>query len=92
MKYEDIISTCNPGPEENYCNNYFFNGIDLVQQKSQFILNSNYAGVMIWNLGQDTYDGTSLLDAINVIMDVPPPDPGPPIASPTVILSKCKIL
>ena len=82
MKYEDIVLACNPGPEENYCNNYFFNGIDLVQQKSQFILNSNYAGVMIWNLGQDTYDGTSLLDAINVIMDVPPPDPGPPIASP----------
>jgi len=82
MKYEDIVLACNPGPSVNYCNNYFFNGIDLVQQKSQFILNSNYAGVMIWNLGQDTYDGTSLLDAINVIMDVPPPDPGPPIASP----------
>jgi hypothetical protein len=82
MKYEDIVLACNPEPSVNYCNNYFFNGIDLVQQKSQYILNSNYAGVMIWNLGQDTYDGTSLLDAINVIMDVPPPDPGPPIASP----------
>jgi PKD repeat protein len=81
MKYEDIVLACNPEPSVNYCNNYFFNGIDLVQQKSQYILNSNYAGVMIWNLGQDTYDGTSLLDAINVIMDVPPPDPGPPIAS-----------
>ncbi|MDX1441395.1 MAG: glycosyl hydrolase family 18 protein [Nitrosopumilaceae archaeon] len=82
MTYEEIFATCNPAPSENYCNNYFFNGIDLVQQKSQYILNNNYAGVMIWNLGQDTYDASSLLNAINQVLDVPPPEPGPPIANP----------
>jgi GH18 family chitinase len=82
IKYEDVVATCNPEPSEDYCDNYFFNGIDLVQQKSQFVLNSNYAGVMIWNLGQDTYDDTSLLNAIYEVLDVPPPDPGPPIAYP----------
>jgi len=82
MKYEDIVTACNPEPSENYCNNYFFNGINLVQQKSQVILNSNYAGVMIWNLGQDTYNETSLLKAINQILDLASPDPVPPIANP----------
>ena len=82
IKYEDVVATCNPSPSDNYCNGYFFNGIDLVQQKSQFILNSTYAGVMIWNLGQDTYDDTSLLDAIYEVLDVPPPPPGPPLANP----------
>jgi len=82
MKYEDIVATCNLSPSDNYCNGYFFNGIELVQQKSQFILNSNYAGVMIWNLGQDTYGDTSLLNVIYEVLDVPPPPPGPPLAYP----------
>jgi len=82
MKYEDIIATCNLSPLDNYCNGYFFNGIDLVKQKSQFVLNSTYAGVMIWNLGQDTYDDTSLLNTIYEVLDVPPPPPGPPLAYP----------
>ena len=34
IKYEEIVSTCNPLPSENYCDGYFFNGIDLVQQKA----------------------------------------------------------
>jgi len=82
IKYEEIVAACNPLPSENYCDGYFFNGIDLVKQKSQFVLNSNYAGVMIWNLGQDTYDDTSLLNAIYEVLDVPPPPPGPPLANP----------
>jgi len=65
MKYETIVSTCNPPPEEVYCNGYFFNGIDLVHQKTQYVLDNSYFGVMIWNLGQDTYDQTSLLNEIN---------------------------
>ena len=83
ITYEDVVAACNPSTSENYCDGYFFNGIDLVQQKSQFVLNSNYAGVMIWNLGQDTYDDeTSLLNAIYEVLDVPPPPPGPPLANP----------
>jgi GH18 family chitinase len=83
LTYEQLVDNCNPSPSVNYCNGYFFNGIDLVKQKSQFVLNSNYAGVMIWNLGQDTYDNkTSLLNAIYETLDVPPPPPGPPLANP----------
>ncbi len=80
--YEQLVDDCSPSPSVNNCNGYFFNGINLVKQKSQFVLNSTYAGVMIWNLGQDTYDGTSLLSAIYETLDVPPPPPGPPLANP----------
>jgi GH18 family chitinase len=83
LTYEQLVDDCNPSPSVNYCNGYFFNGVDLVKQKSQFVLNSTYAGVMIWNLGQDTYDNeTSLLNAIYEVLDVPPPPPGPPLANP----------
>jgi PKD repeat protein/chitinase len=82
IKYEEVVDLCNPLPSENYCDGYFFNGIDTVKQKSQFVLDNNYAGVMIWNLGQDTYDNkTSLLNAIYETLDVPPPPPGPPLAN-----------
>jgi PKD repeat protein len=82
IKYEEVVDLCTPLPSENYCDGYFFNGIDMVKQKSQFVLDNNYAGVMIWNLGQDTYDDTSLLNAIYEVLDVPPPPPGPPLAYP----------
>jgi PKD repeat protein len=82
LTYEQLVDDCSPLPSVNNCNGYFFNGIDLVKQKSQFVLNSTYAGVMIWNLGQDTYNGTSLLNAIYEVLDVPPPPPGPPLAYP----------
>ena len=68
IKYEEIVSNCNPLPTENYCNGYFFNGIDMAQQKTQYVLDNSYEGIMIWNLGQDTYDQTSLLTAINLVL------------------------
>ncbi len=68
IKYEEIVLLCSPLPSENYCNDYFFNGIDLVNQKTQYVLDNGYGGVMVWNLGQDTNDKTSLLSAINEVI------------------------
>lgn len=68
IKYQEIVSDCNPLPAENNCNGYFFNGMDMVQQKTQYVLDNGYEGVMVWNLGQDTYDQTSLLTAINLVL------------------------
>ena len=81
IKYEQIVSACNPLPSENTCNGYFFNGIDLVKQKTQYVLDNGYDGIMIWNLGQDTYDETSLLNAINEILDGSPLPDLPPMAT-----------
>jgi len=81
IKYEDLVSSCNPLPSENYCDGYFFNGIDLVKQKSQFVLDNGYNGVMVWNLGQDTYGQTSLLNVINEVLDGLPLPGMPPVAT-----------
>ncbi|HUU48100.1 MAG TPA: glycosyl hydrolase family 18 protein, partial [Nitrosopumilaceae archaeon] len=70
MNYQEIVSLCNPSPSENYCDNHFFNGIDLVQQKTQYVLDNDYDGVMVWDLGKDALDKTSLLKTINgIILD-----------------------
>jgi hypothetical protein len=81
MKYEDIVSLCAPSSNQNYCNGHYFNGIDLVQQKAQYVLDNGYDGVMVWNLGQDTYDQTSLLNSINVVLDSTPLPDLPPVAN-----------
>ena len=79
MNYQEIVSLCNPLPSENYCDNHFFNGIDLVQQKTQYVLDNDYDGVMVWDLGKDALDEASLLSAINEIRDSAPHIPTRPI-------------
>jgi hypothetical protein len=50
---------------------------------------------MVWNLGQDTYDNTSLLGAINEVLDVPPPPLDgtcvPPPEDVWIITEDCEI-
>jgi chitinase len=54
-----------------------FNNIDTLQEKAQYILQNGYAGMMIWELGQDhfnnqgKYDAYSLLPAIKSVMTIP---------------------
>jgi len=87
LKYEEIVSLCNPQPSSNTCNGYFFNGIDLVNQKTQHVLDQGYFGVMVWNLGQDTYDQTSLLNTINETF-TGEPTPNSPIHLENLEISK----
>ena len=87
LKYEEIVSLCNPQPSSNTCNGYFFNGIDLVNQKTQHVLDQGYFGVMVWNLGQDTYDQTSLLNTINETL-TGEPTPNNPIHLENLEISK----
>lgn len=82
MSYEEIVLECAPSPSDEYCNGYFFNGIDMVQQKSRHVLHNEYGGIMIWSLAHDTYDQTSLLSAINEIF----PKQAPPERSNPVIV------
>ncbi len=72
--YEDIVSECSPSPSDEYCKGYFFNGIEMVKQKSRHVLHNGYGGIMIWSLAHDTNDQTSLLNAIYEIF----PDPNLP--------------
>jgi hypothetical protein len=70
LMYETMVDSCSleGQPEVNTCDGHWFNGVDLVQQKAQYVLDNDYGGIMIWELGQDTYDGTSLLNAINQVL------------------------
>ena len=81
MSYEEIVSECAPSPSDEYCNGYFFNGIDLVQQKSRHIMHNEYGGIMIWSLAHDTNDQTSLLNAINEVF---PKQPIPERENPVI--------
>ena len=91
MNYQDIVSSCKPLPSDNYCDNHFFNGIDLVQQKAQYVLYNDYDGVMVWDLGKDTHDHTSLLSAINEIQNSAPNIPTRPIKLQAYQISETSI-
>jgi chitinase len=34
-----------------------FNGVDTVQEKTQYVINNGYGGIMIWEMGQDNFSG-----------------------------------
>ena len=50
---------------------YAFNGVDLMKEKTQYVLDNGYAGLTIWELSQDVaYDSPlSLLRAIKSVAD-----------------------
>ncbi|MGA2440387.1 MAG: glycoside hydrolase family 18 protein, partial [Tepidisphaeraceae bacterium] len=55
-------------------NTWGFNGIDTAQQKTQYVIQNGFGGIMIWELGQDyftsggTYGAQSLLPAIETTL------------------------
>ena len=51
---------------------YAFNGVDLMKEKTQYVLDNGYAGLTIWELSQDVaYDSSlSLLRAIKSVADI----------------------
>jgi GH18 family chitinase len=47
----------------------YYNGVDLIRRKTQYVVDNSYGGMMIWELGQDRYssskyDQRSLLPVI----------------------------
>jgi GH18 family chitinase len=65
LTYAEIIRRHQPAPEVDEAGGVYFNGIATVQQKTRYALEQRLGGVMIWELGQDTGDETSLLRAID---------------------------
>jgi len=62
--YAEIIEQYHPSPTMDKVNGIYFNGLATIQKKTCLALNENIGGIMIWELGQDTTDNTSLLQAI----------------------------
>ncbi len=67
--YSELVARHKPGPDINEFGGTYFNGINLIQQKTKLALDRKAAGIMIWEIGQDTRDETSLLKAIRTTVD-----------------------
>jgi chitinase len=62
--YAEIVERYHPSPMLDEVGNIYFNGIGTVKQKTCLAKTMGLGGVMIWELGQDSTDNTSLLRAI----------------------------
>jgi GH18 family chitinase len=64
MAYAEIMQNYHPAPDQDEVNGVYFNGIETVKRKTLMALQDSLQGVMVWDLGQDTVDETSLLKSI----------------------------
>jgi hypothetical protein len=67
LDFRRIVRRCWKGGcffHETRWKRFYFNGIDLVKNKTAYVYDNGFGGVMIWNLGQDKHDSRSLLSAI----------------------------
>ena len=65
MAYSDLVRQFDLSEDVDLVGGIYFNGQQLVRKKVQYSLEKKLAGVMIWEIGQDTTDQTSLLQTIN---------------------------
>jgi chitinase len=68
QKYSEIVSAFpelapsdDQTPGSDWC---FFNGPDMIRKKTAYALDNGFAGVMVWEMSQDTQDKKSLHKAI----------------------------
>jgi chitinase len=64
LSYAEIVEQYHPGPEVDEINNIYFNGMATIQRKTEYALSQHLGGIMIWEVGQDTHDDTSLLKTV----------------------------
>ena len=50
--------------ENSEYNGMTYNGQDIIQAKANYIKKNGFAGLMIWEIGQDSYDQYSLLNVV----------------------------
>jgi len=66
IAYRDILNQYAQAPTTDHVANIYYNGRQTITDKTQFVVNNDYPGVMIWEISHDTHDvNTSLLDAID---------------------------
>lgn len=69
-KYKDLVANYSVGTSTNNAGGYYFNGVDLIKQKMNYLKDNGFAGAMIWEISQDVASGPlSLLDAINDVVE-----------------------
>jgi hypothetical protein len=64
VSYEWIVDHFDPDPDQNWVGDFFFNGRNLIQDKTRYVYDNDFGGMMIWQLSQDKFDNRSLLTAL----------------------------
>lgn len=64
FSYREIMAAYQPSPEIDLVDEISFNGIGTIEKKTSYLINNGYAGIMFWEMTQDTADNNSLLTAI----------------------------
>lgn len=76
--YSQMVAMDPANAHRDYANGVYYNGMDTIRAKAEY--SKAYGGTMIWEIGQDTYDSTSLLQVIKEVMKqnapVNPPSQG----------------
>lgn len=65
--YAEIVRGRKPAPDVDQIDEWDFNGIATIQAKTRYAREQKLGGMMIWELGQDTRDESSLLRAIGTV-------------------------
>ncbi len=64
VSYKDLQTRYRLAPTQDTVSGFYFNGIETIQQKVRYAKSAGLAGIMVWEIGQDTTDESSLLAAI----------------------------
>ena len=64
ISYKTLKGRYQLSPGQDTVSGYYFNGIETVRRKVQYAKAAGLSGVMVWEIGQDTNDDSSLLGAI----------------------------
>ena len=64
VSYRTLRERYQLSPGQDTVSGYYFNGMETVRQKVRYAKAVGLSGVMVWEIGQDTDDDSSLLGAI----------------------------
>ena len=68
VAYRDIVAQYPGAPDTNQVANIYYNGVQTIADKTQFVVDNGYPGVMIWELSHDTPNAAiSLLHTVDRI-------------------------
>lgn len=62
--YADLIRQYHPTAGQDEVHGIYFNGIDTIGRKTCYARDNGFGGIMIWELGQDSADNSSLLRTV----------------------------
>ena len=65
--YKDILAAGGDAMKDEF-DSVYYNGISTIKKKTELAMKEGLAGVMIWEISQDTQDDRSLLKAINEVV------------------------